>query len=231
MRSDWDWNQCETKYIHSAETCCVFVNHRCSSLHRLEYFMKWKKKFANRSSQILRTGPLIGAYRSYIQCINIRLCMTYTYTGVSVRLTTKLSQGKCWKQVCNFYIKRSTWQILVKIEAEVIHFYKHTLSWIISAVVARDRRDWIQNSCHLDSPFCGFTNNCGTVLASEKPFKDKIPQQWTFSHYLLTTMLIEIWVSFVIGKTFLELHKKTVLQHSPKQQQQNIKWLHAGCPA
>ena len=48
------------------------------------------------------------------------------------------------------------------------------------------------------------------------PYHDKYTQKLTLSHYLFTFMPME---SFVVHKTFLELHSKTALQHSPRQLQ------------
>ena len=50
---------------------------------------------------------------------------------------------------------------------------------------------------------------------------EKVTQKWSFCHYLLTPMLIwKVRGSFIVFETFLELHGKTALQRSPKQQKQ-----------
>ena len=48
--------------------------------------------------------------------------------------------------------------------------------------------------------------------------KDKFTQKFKFSHYPLTPCQVNVWGSFVVNKTFLDLHSETELQHSAKQQ-------------
>ena len=75
--------------------------------------------------------------------------------------------------------------------------------------------DGVTHLIHTDLFFTIYT----TKLYAQKQavLKELFTQRWKFSHYLLTHTYVDGKLSFIVVKTFLELHSKTVLQHSPTQ--------------